>query len=201
MGEATIAKPTREAILDATDRLLGRLGYPKTTIDDLAREAGVARRTVYLHFASKEEIFLCSIDRVVDRLLAKLREIAASPAPAAERLRRMLVERVLFRFDSVHGYHESLEALLAVLRPSYLRRREGYFRAEAEVLAAVIVEGVRDGELETSAVQEAARALVIATNALLPASLSAAELGSRNSVEHDATQVTELLLRGLLPRT
>src|SRR6185295_3136508 len=64
MEGTALIKPTREAILDATDRLLGRLGYQKTTIDDLAREADVGRRTIYLNFQSKEEIFLSSIDRV-----------------------------------------------------------------------------------------------------------------------------------------
>ncbi len=201
MPEATLIKPTREAILDATDRLLGRLGYQKTTIDDLAREAGVARRTVYLHFPTKEEIFLCSIDRVVDGLVARLRELAASGGSPAEKLRGMLLERVLYRFDSVSAYHGSLDELLSVLRPAYLRRRDRYFRAEAEVLAGVLAEGVRAGELEAVDLQRTARALVTATNALIPASLSAAELGSRESVEQEATRVADLVLRGLLPRS
>jgi AcrR family transcriptional regulator len=201
MPEATLIKPTREAILDATDRLLGRLGYQKTTIDDLAREAGVARRTVYLHFPTKEEIFLSSIDRVVDRLLARLRELATSEGAPPERLRRMLLERVLYRFDSVSAYHGSLDELLSVLRPAYLRRRERYFRAEAEIFAGVLAEGVRAGELEATDLPRTARALVTATNALIPASLSVAELGSRESVEQEAARVADLVLRGLLPRS
>jgi AcrR family transcriptional regulator len=201
MGELTITRPTRESILDATDRLLGRLGYQKTTIDDLAREAGIARRTIYLHFASKEEIFLASIDRVVDRLLGELRTIAASGESVADRLRRMLLARVLFRFDSVRDYYESLEGLLAVLRPAYLKKRERYFLAEALILAEVIAEGVRQGVLQVADVHAAARALVTATNSLLPASLSAEELGSRESIEKDVSRVTELLLHGLLSRS
>jgi AcrR family transcriptional regulator len=201
MGALTITKPTRESILDATDRLLGRLGYQKTTIDDLAREAGIARRTIYLHFASKEEIFLASIDRVVDRLLAELRTIAASGGSVEDRLRRMLLTRVLFRFDSVRDYHESLEGLLAVLRPAYLRKRERYFLAEALVLAEVIGEGIQHGVLQAADVHSAARALVTATNSLLPASLSAEELGSRESIEKDVSRVIELLLHGLLSRS
>ena len=40
--------PTRTAILDAVDGLLGALGYRKLTIDDVARAAGISRRTFYL---------------------------------------------------------------------------------------------------------------------------------------------------------
>src|SRR5262245_45268012 len=92
---------TRDLILDASERLIGVLGYSKTTMDDVAREAGVGKRTIYVHFPSKEEVVLCTIDRIVERLLARLRDHASGPAPAAERVRAMLLERVLFRFDSV----------------------------------------------------------------------------------------------------
>ncbi len=55
---------TRDAILDATDRLLTRFGYKKMTIDDLAAEVGIGKGSVYLHFESKEEIALSHIDRI-----------------------------------------------------------------------------------------------------------------------------------------
>src|SRR5262249_16762278 len=61
----------RDAILDAAERLLARYGFKKTTIDDLAREAGIGKGTVYLHFPSKEEVALCTIDRIVERLLRR----------------------------------------------------------------------------------------------------------------------------------
>lgn len=34
-----------------------RLGYDKTTMSDIAEEAGASRRTVYLYFKGKEELF------------------------------------------------------------------------------------------------------------------------------------------------
>ncbi len=49
-----VQKSTRDAILDATDRLLTRNGYKKMTIDDLAKEVGIGKGSVYLHFKSKE---------------------------------------------------------------------------------------------------------------------------------------------------
>ena len=48
----------RDVILDAMERLLARYGYKKTTMDDLAREAGIGKGTTYLHFPSKEEVAL-----------------------------------------------------------------------------------------------------------------------------------------------
>jgi len=191
---------TRESILDAADRLLGRSGYQKTTLDDLARESGVGRRTIYLHFKSKEQIFHASIDRVVERLIAELESIAAAKDAPEKRLRRMLITRVLFRFDSVYDYHSSLDEMFAVLRPAYLERRAGYLDAEAAVFADVLREAADSGVLRASDPNATARTLLLATNSLLPYSLSARELGSREEVERDVTRIAALLMRGLARR-
>src|SRR5262245_60344870 len=91
----------RDRIPESAERLMGRLGDPKMTRDDIAREAGIGRRTIYLHFPSKEETAPATIDRIVDRPKSRLGELAASDRPCHDRLRRMPPERVLFRFDSV----------------------------------------------------------------------------------------------------
>src|ERR1041385_8959607 len=101
MTTTAIRRDMREIILDATERLLARYGYQKMTMDDLAREAGIGKRTIYLHFPGKEEVALSSIDRVVERLLTELLIIAATVDSPETRLREMLKRRVLFRFDSV----------------------------------------------------------------------------------------------------
>ena len=174
-------------ILDAAERLIGVLGYSKTTMDDVAKAAGVGKRTIYVHFPSKEEVVLCTIDRIVDRLVARLRAHAAAPGPAAERIRAMLVERVLFRFDSVRDYSHGLDELFASLRPAYLARRERYFAAEAEVFAEVLAAGTRPGEFDVPDPRAAAEALLLATNSLLPYALSARELGRRTSMSRPAS--------------
>jgi TetR/AcrR family transcriptional regulator of autoinduction and epiphytic fitness len=48
---------SREAIVDAAERLFLAHGFGAVSMDDLAESAGVARRTLYNQFASKEEIF------------------------------------------------------------------------------------------------------------------------------------------------
>ena len=142
-------------------------------------------------------MFLCSIDRVVERLLEELRRIAAESGPADVRLWRMLVARVMLRFDSVRRFHESLDEMLADLRAQYLERRENYFDHEADVLATVLDDGRRKLGWSIDDPQETARSLVVATNALLPYSLSRAELGSRTDVQAQATAIASLLMRGV----
>lgn len=191
----------RERILDAADRLLARFGYRKMTVDDVAVEAGIGKGTVYLSFPSKEEVALGCIDRMVDGLLDRLRAIAAGRRPAASRLRDMLRERVLARFDYARAHAASLDALLAQVRPALLARRAGYFSAEAGVIEGVLARARREGELASADPKRDAEALVTATNALLPYSLSPRELGNRAELDRRAAAVADLLIRGLeLPR-
>lgn len=190
----------KDSILDATDRLLARFGYRKMTVEDIAAEAGIGKGSIYLHFSSKEEVVLSHIDRIVDRLRERLKQIAHSDATAAERLRLMLLTRVLFRFDSIQHYTQSLNDLLAALRPGLLRRRAQYFQAEAQIFAALLTEGRESGEFSFEDEHATAHALLQATNGLLPYSLSTTELGAREEVEQRATDVANLMLRGVLSR-
>ena len=141
MRNGVQTREVREAILDATDRFLARYGYKKMTIDDLAQEVGIGKGSIYLHFSSKEEIVLSHIDRIIERLKEELKRIAALDVSPEERLQKMLVMRVLFRFDSVQHYTQSLNDLLSAVRPKLLARRKNYFAEEAEIFAAVIEEG------------------------------------------------------------
>src|SRR5262245_31908791 len=156
----------RDVILDAAERLLGRFGYRKTTMDDLAAEADIGKGTTYLHFPSKEAVFLATVDRIVARLHDRLRAIAHGDLAAAARLRAMLRERVLFRFDSVQAYAQSLDELLGAFRSSFLERRARHFRDEADIFAAVLNDGRRRGELAFKSAEKTARAMLLATNSL-----------------------------------
>lgn len=200
MKQSTKQKTTRDAILDATDRLLAERGFKKMTIDDLADEVGIGKGSVYLHFESKGDIALSHIDRIIERLKAGLEEIADSKGGADQRLRRMMIERVMFRFDSVQHYSQSLNELLASLRTRLLDRRRRYFREEAGIFARVLADGKKSGILSLKDPNTAAGAVLDATNALLPYSLSAYELGDRAELERKVSAVADLILNGLRKR-
>ena len=74
-----------EQIVAATRTLFLRYGYRRTSVDDIAREAGVAKATLYLHFAGKEDMFRTMIGRF--RVVVNERCDAAEALDAAVAVR------------------------------------------------------------------------------------------------------------------
>jgi AcrR family transcriptional regulator len=60
--------PQAARVLDAALTCLARVGLAKTTLDDVAREAGCARATVYRCFPSKTQLLVALVEREADRL-------------------------------------------------------------------------------------------------------------------------------------
>ena len=198
MSKAVLETPSREdAILDAANRLLARYGYRKMTVDDLAQEAGIGKGTVYLHFKSKEDVVLSHVSRIARRTVDRLEAIAQTDAAPAEKIEQMLLARVLFRFDSVQHYTESISEVLRELRVGLIERRARHFEEEAKVFAVVLKEGQRAGVFAAQPPLPVARALVAATNSMLPFNLSTQELGKRHEVEQATKRIAQLLLHGL----
>ena len=192
MPGTTAPPATRDAILDAVDVLLARYGYRKMTVEDVASEAGIGKGTIYLHFPGKEELVLSHVDRIVERVVARMGEIRSSGLPAGEAVRRMLRERVMVRFDAVQHYRESLSELLAAVRPALLARRKRHLAREAEVLA----EALAAPDFGGGGAFDLAETMLAATNALLPFGLSAKELGSRAAVAQRVEAIAALLVDG-----
>ncbi|MEV4011825.1 helix-turn-helix domain-containing protein [Nonomuraea angiospora] len=92
-------------ILDAAADLVLRWGYGKTTIDDVAKRAGVAKGTIYLHWKTRDELFAALLRRERVLMLAEVRQ--GAPATLGELyggyaralLRRPLLQ-ALMRGDS-----------------------------------------------------------------------------------------------------
>jgi AcrR family transcriptional regulator len=63
-----------DRILDAAAELMLRWGYNKTTIDDIARLAGVAKGTIYLHWKTREDLFSALMRREYIRLMDDIKQ-------------------------------------------------------------------------------------------------------------------------------
>lgn len=80
----------RRRILDAAAELIARQGYRKTSMDEIARAAAVAKGTLYLYFDNKVQVALSVIAREKQKFFDRIVGVFDDARPAEERLRLWL---------------------------------------------------------------------------------------------------------------
>lgn len=75
-----------EAILEAAYEVFSVKGYHSATVDEIAQHAGVSKGTCYQYFSGKEEIFIATLDRTLEKLLFEAEEAAAGSTDALQTL-------------------------------------------------------------------------------------------------------------------
>jgi AcrR family transcriptional regulator len=78
----------KECILGAAARLFARFGFKKASIDEIAKQAGVAKGTVYLAAETKEDLFYQAVHREVRAWTAELSRLIDPRTPAEELLQK-----------------------------------------------------------------------------------------------------------------
>ena len=80
----------RTAIVMAGLQLFTQYGYRKTSIDDIAEAAQVAKRTVYLNFENKAAVFLAILEYLADQMRQRCAAAEAADGTAVDRLTGLL---------------------------------------------------------------------------------------------------------------
>lgn len=63
---ASAADPRRQRLLEAAHGTFTRFGFRKTSMEEVARAAGLSRQALYLHFATKEELFRAAVRHTLE---------------------------------------------------------------------------------------------------------------------------------------
>ena len=76
----------RDALLDAACGVFARFGFRKTSMDEVARAAGVSRQGLYLQFADKEALFRKAVEHRLTHQLRAAQDVLAGPQSLELRL-------------------------------------------------------------------------------------------------------------------
>ena len=136
----------RRLILDAAAEVFERLGFDRTTVNDIADAVHKAKSSIYYYFKSKEEIFLDIVEEESRWIIAQTSQAVDRESNSVSKLRAYLMTRVT--------QLREVPNLRSVLADGYLGRsrlledlRADYNRVARDLLSAILREGRRDGIL------------------------------------------------------
>lgn len=130
-------------ILAAATKVLAAGGPDALTMDKVAREAGMAKGTLFLYYANKEELVLAIMEGWVDELAARFDAILGSAAAPDDKLRSAVLA-LLAQFDrrrDLTGYSIGLPVSPAA-RAGLRGRFEGNMRRIAAILESCAAGGL-----------------------------------------------------------
>ena len=146
-----------DAIVATVMRLLAEKGYEQMTVDEVAADVGIAKASLYKHFASKEALAAAAMEQALDLALQQVQAIAQDAAHGGQAIQRL---RALTRWTlqtQLAGKMPTLPAENSALRNALINHR-GYMdrlMALSDQLGDWIVQAQADGTINRQLPPEA----------------------------------------------
>ena len=195
-----MAKKTeiRTRILNTAQEVFIRYGYGKATMDDIAREMGKGKSSIYYYFTSKEDIFKEVIGKELLSMKTRIFNEVSKQEDAREKLKVYVVERM-------HGL-KSLKDLYNVLRTEFTAQRDYIDQTrqqtdqeEITIVTGILDKGVKDGIFHLEDTVLTSIAIVTALKGMeIP--LLITETGGDNLLEQRLDRLLDVLFFGIIKR-
>lgn len=187
-----VADASRQAVLGAAERCIERYGIRKTTMEDIAREAGMSRPSIYRFFADRQELLVALTGEHSRRLAVKARNHIAKQPTFAD----ALVEGLMYLAE--HGRRDGFTRNLIVSDDSTFGPGFGATPAAAELTAdfwdEFLDKAAAAGELRADVPRELVHIWLANVGIMLMALLD----GKQPPKEAYRKMVRELVVPGLL---
>jgi AcrR family transcriptional regulator len=153
-------KSKKEDILDASRKLFNRLGFQKTSVDDIAQAVGMKKSSLYYYFKNKEEIFFEAFAEEWHERLDRLEAHISQEPDFLTRLFMYVRESVRYYAQIVVNNQISVEVLLetrAIFQPFLDRMNE----KRVNFYIKVIEEGIAQGYFLPCDAEKVARSIML----------------------------------------
>src|ERR1700743_3546365 len=136
------------SIQDAAIRVIARKGMSAATMADIAKEAGVAKGTIYLYFRDRDELVEKTFERAMTELHKRIDASLAGDLPFAERLRQLLTAKMEFFRENREFFRLYLSLRYPEGSPAQQRRQkrtcQPQYRARVAQFATLLEKAMDD---------------------------------------------------------
>lgn len=183
----------KQSIQEAVIRILSRDGLQSLTMERIARETGIAKGTVYLHYKGKQALLDSVKDAALTPLMERLAEILGGDDSPSRRLESFAL-RYLSYFDERRNLFRVLLYEREVTRVQSARYQADRYRQLVAQVADVVGEGIDAGTFRYVPRVKAATVFVESNVAVMNQRLLS---NDRGPVEADAELVSSIFLNGV----
>jgi AcrR family transcriptional regulator len=139
------AKNKRDEILIQAANLFRKKGFSGTSMQDIARDVGILKGSIYYYFNSKNEIFREVLNKGISPVLKNAEFIMAKDLSPAEKLRELLrshIDYIIHDNYSLILYFQEKEKISLQETKKYIESRNRYEKIFKDLLAQGIKQGV-----------------------------------------------------------
>lgn len=143
---------TRQALLDAALKTFCKKGYSGTSLETVAKEAGMTRGAIYWHFKNKFQLLTAVIMMAYEKAKVRVDRVLQSPQGPLQKIRRLL--RELFLIVAEEKEFKVIEEVLLfkVEKKKELKRLYDEHMEKVkemkEILKQLVEEGIAAGEFD-----------------------------------------------------
>jgi len=138
-------------ILEAGEKLFAKKGFYPTTMEEVARAAGLAKGTIYLHFNDKRDLFFSIIEKKLDILLEKIEKEMRKDEFPSQRIKLAIGIHLRF-LEENRDFFKIMQALPESLKQEMERKLKGRVIEKqsryVEILDQLIRKGIRNQEIK-----------------------------------------------------
>lgn len=99
----------RKEILDAALYCFLHFGYSKTSMDDVAKKAGLSRPLIYLKFKNKEDLLVGLFDQIMFGCMEKAMEVTSTKGSKKQKVQKIFDNLILEPWNEISGFSKSEE--------------------------------------------------------------------------------------------
>ena len=198
LNKADVVTDFRRAqVIAAARERFSKHGLAGTTMDGIAKAAGVAKGTVYLYYKSKEDIFRQILEEDLTSLLDETVPLISGPGTIEDKLRGFFLGALGF-FDRKKDFCEhAIFEMGSEVRKKALQRFEVVFRAQVQAWQTLLADAQRAGQIDVVDAHASASIIVATASGLAKQRLRG---WVTTPVDEVATQAARTLWKGLAAR-